>query len=85
MIKRTVSIGSPAKLSLYQQQMHMQKADELGRKVEKTVPKKTFKVLKTLKVLPTRKSKYHDQTHRLHRLSCQVVALPATDAHAESR
>lgn len=38
MIKRTIHIGSPAKLSLRQQQMVVSKYDELGHKVEKTLP-----------------------------------------------
>lgn len=38
MIKRTVAISSPAKLSLRQKQLLMSKVDELGQKVEKTVP-----------------------------------------------
>lgn len=38
MIKRTIHIGSPARLSLRQQQMLMAKTDALGQKVEKTVP-----------------------------------------------
>lgn len=38
MIKRTIHIGSPAKLSLRQDQMVMSKYDELGSKVEKSLP-----------------------------------------------
>ena len=38
MIKRTVAISSPAKLSLRQQQLLMSKTDALGQKVEKTIP-----------------------------------------------
>ncbi|MCF8277977.1 MAG: type II CRISPR-associated endonuclease Cas1, partial [Flavobacteriales bacterium] len=38
MIKRTVAISSPAKLSLRQKQLLMSKLDALGQKVEKTVP-----------------------------------------------
>lgn len=38
MIKRTIHIGSPARLSLQQQQMLMSKTGADGRKVEKTVP-----------------------------------------------
>lgn len=38
MIKRTVAISSPAKLSLRQKQLLMSKYDALGQKVEKTVP-----------------------------------------------
>jgi len=38
MIKRTIAIGSAAKLSLRQGQLLMVKTDALGQKVEKTVP-----------------------------------------------
>jgi CRISPR-associated protein Cas1 len=38
MIKRTVAIGSPAKLSLQQKQLLMSKMDETGAKVERTIP-----------------------------------------------
>lgn len=38
MIKRTVAISSPAKLSLRDRQLLMTKTNELGQKVEKTVP-----------------------------------------------
>ena len=38
MIKRTVAISSPAKLSLRDRQLLMSKTNELGQKVEKTVP-----------------------------------------------
>ena len=38
MIKRTVAISSPAKLSLRHQQLLMSKTDSLGQKVEKTIP-----------------------------------------------
>ncbi len=38
MVKRTIHIGSPARLSLRQQQMLMSKEDALGNRVEKTVP-----------------------------------------------
>lgn len=38
MIKKTIHIGSPARLSLRQQQMLMSKIDEKGNKVEKPVP-----------------------------------------------
>ena len=38
MIKKTVAISSPARLSLRQQQMQLSKTDELGQKVERTIP-----------------------------------------------
>lgn len=38
MIKRTVAINSPAKLSLRDRQLLMSKTDALGQKVEKTIP-----------------------------------------------
>jgi len=38
MIKRTVAISSPAKLSLRDKQLLMSKTDGLGQKVEKTIP-----------------------------------------------
>jgi CRISPR-associated protein Cas1 len=38
MIKRTVAISSPAKLSLRDRQLLMSKTDALGQKVEKTIP-----------------------------------------------
>ena len=38
MIKRTVAISSPAKLSLRDRQLLMSKTDALGQKLEKTVP-----------------------------------------------
>jgi len=38
MIKRTVGISSPAKLSLRQKQILLSKTDALGQKVERTIP-----------------------------------------------
>jgi CRISP-associated protein Cas1 len=38
LVKRTIHIGSPARLSLRQQQMLMSKEDDMGNRVEKTVP-----------------------------------------------